>query len=157
MSKKSPPPDGGKKKKGKKGKKGADSVELEPGQILVVHQEGVPFLIVVLVAAVLSAPTLLQYVVGSMAFEGVMVRVFAALAVSWLLTHLVYGVVEAIRPKDGPIAVTLSEPDHAHPTYEPPPAPAALSGSVVDETPYVPDLDLDLNLPPTPPAVLAAE
>ena len=87
MSRKSRPPKT--KGKGRKGKKGAVTTE---SSTVVEEAYGPPFGIVVLVAIVLSIPALLQFVDGTMAFDSAAIRFLAALAVSWILIHLVYTV-----------------------------------------------------------------
>lgn len=88
MSRKSRPP----KTKGRKGKKGTEGTATTQSSTVVEEAYGPPFGIVVLVAIVLSIPALLQFVDGTMAFDSAAIRFLAALAVSWILIHLVYTV-----------------------------------------------------------------
>lgn len=59
---------------------------------------GVPFGVVVLVAAVMSIPTILQMTDETMSFDGGVTRLLIALAVAWLLSNLVYAVIDGMRP-----------------------------------------------------------
>lgn len=84
MSPKSRPPKSA--KKGKKGKHSATTV--------VVEEEagGPPFGIVVLFAVVMTIPSFLRFAQSTMKFDETILRFLAALAVSWILVHLVYAV-----------------------------------------------------------------
>ena len=70
--------------KGKKGKKSEKGKGQASGRQIVVETRphGVPFAIVVLVACVMSLPSLLRFLAGSLLFDALMMRLFAALAVS---------------------------------------------------------------------------
>lgn len=93
---------------------------------------GVPFGVVVLLAAVMSISTILQMADETMTFDAGATRLLIALAVAWLLTNLVYAVVDGMRPDVGAVDVTVetaTEPvdypaDYSQaPTapYQPPP------------------------------------
>ncbi len=94
MSRKSRPP----KAKGRKGKKAKAAAARA-----AVDSYGPPFGLIVLIAVVLSIPSLTQFVDGSMAFDSTVLRFMAALAVSWLLINLVYAVAHSFR-KEAPEA-----------------------------------------------------
>ncbi|MDO5628646.1 MAG: hypothetical protein Q4G43_10030 [Mobilicoccus sp.] len=88
MSRKSRPPKADKKKKGKKGKKSETTIVEE----VIVEEPGLPFGVVVLIALVMSLPSLMGFFDGALAFRPMMVRLLAALLVSWLLCYLVWSV-----------------------------------------------------------------
>lgn len=93
MSPKSRPPKGANGgKTGRKGKKGAVSSTVEE---IVVEESGVPFGLVVLIALAMTLPTLMAFFDGSLEFRPTVVRLLAALLVSWLLCTLVHSVVRA--------------------------------------------------------------
>ncbi len=104
MSRKSRPPKT--KGKGRKGKKGTVTTETST---VVEEAYGPPFGIVVLVAIVLSIPTLLQFVDGTMAFDSTVIRFLAALAVSWILIHLVYTVASSFSKETTTTKTTTME------------------------------------------------
>ncbi|WP_226346405.1 hypothetical protein [Agilicoccus flavus] len=97
MSPKSRPP------KGKKGKKGAKGTAGSTTETVVEETGGVPFGIVVLGAFVMSLPAIMGFVEGTMPFDETCLRFLAALAVAWLLSHLVYAVAASFL-KEGPNA-----------------------------------------------------
>lgn len=137
MSRKSRQPDGagqgGKKStKGTKGTRGrGDDVSTAQRTLVVETQPpGVPFPIVVLLAAVISLPSLANYTAGGLQFDALMVRVLAALAVSWLLSTLVYAVFESMRPPE--VTAVLDLP--AEEAFESVAAQGALSGTIVEES-----------------------
>jgi hypothetical protein len=67
-----------------------------------------PFGLIVAIAVVLAAPTVMMSLDGAIPFDAAVVRFLAALAVSWLLTNLVLGVARAMMaPRDR----DLEEPD----------------------------------------------
>lgn len=121
----------GQDKKAAKGKKGKKGQPVTGQRQLVVESqpEGVPFAIVVLLAAVMSMPSVANYVAGGLAFDALMVRVMAALAVSWLLSQLVYAVFEAMRPPEVTAIVELP-PEEA---FEAVSRQGALTGTIVDD------------------------
>ena len=87
---KSRPPKG---KKGNKGRAGGSHAANALGTEVVVEEHGgVPFGIVVLGAFVISLPATMAFVSGTMPFDVACLRFLAALAVTWLLCHLVYAV-----------------------------------------------------------------
>lgn len=134
MSKKSRQPDGADPKAGKKGKKGkkgkGGDVDGAKRQLVVESQPpGVPFPIVVLLAAVMALPSVTGYMNGGLAFDALMVRILAGLAVSWLLCTLVHAVVESMRPAEVQAVVELP-PEEA---YENLASRGALSGTIVDD------------------------
>ncbi|GMA41039.1 hypothetical protein [Mobilicoccus caccae] len=94
MSRKSRPPKGGgaRGKKGRKGKKGSSTTYEE---VIVEESGGLPFGLVVLIALVMTLPTLTAFFDGSLEFRPTVVRLLAALLVSWLLCQLVYSVVKS--------------------------------------------------------------
>lgn len=109
MSKKSQPRDAAPrgKKKGK-GKRGADPGGPQGNGVTPTRPTGVPFAVVVFLAGALAMPSINNHLAGGLAFDALMLRVFAALAVAWLLSHLVYGVFLAMRP-DGSVAAPVGE------------------------------------------------
>ncbi|WP_116115039.1 hypothetical protein [Austwickia chelonae] len=135
MSRKSRQPDpkgsaDGKKKRGRRGRKDEDQVAraqlvVDPGP------QGVPFAVVVVVAALMSLPTVSMYMSGGVRFDAMMVRILAALAVSWLLSNLVYAVFESMRPKEVKAVVELP-PEQAFDVMTGQ-APNPLTGTVVGE------------------------
>lgn len=102
MSPKSRPP----KAKGKKGKKGDAAAAT---QTIVEEASGPPFGIIVLFAVVLSMAPLMQFVEGTMAFDGAVLRFLAALAVSWILTNLVYAVAHSFGGTETETTTSLSD------------------------------------------------
>ncbi len=155
MSRKSRQPDDGadtsstKRKKGKKGKSSTGEAKL----VVSSKPEGVPFSVVVLMAAALSLPSVSVYLGGGLAFDALMMRVFAALAVSWLLSQLVYAVFEWMRPSEVQAVVELP-PGEAFEALSGTPAPA-LTGTIVGEPeeadPFeLPALEPLEPLPPQP-------
>ncbi|MCA0437373.1 MAG: hypothetical protein M9891_00245 [Austwickia sp.] len=157
MSKKSRQPDAakaGKKGKGKKGK-GAKGSPTAGQRSLVVESRppGVPFPVVVLLTAVISLPTVANYLAGGLRFDAMIIRVMAALAVSWLLSSLVFAVVESMRPTQVTAIVDLPPAE----AYEALAAQGPLSGTIMDPV-GDPDPDPDpfavdplAPLPPVPP------
>ncbi len=100
MSRKSQQPDSEEKKKGKKGRKGKKDAREGVTTIVIEETPDLPpFGISVLVATVLSIPSILHYVDGNMAFDAMILRYLAALVVSWALVNLVYGVAKSFRPQ----------------------------------------------------------
>lgn len=91
MSRKSRPPKAG------KGAKGADEGAHSSSGLVVEESYGPPFGIVVLIALVLSIPSLAQFVEGTLPFDAAALRGIAALAVSWILVHLVHGVASSFE------------------------------------------------------------
>lgn len=104
MSPKSRPP----KTKGRKGKKGRTQ---EPENTIVIEEPptGPPFGLVVLIALVMSIPSLMSFVDGSMQFDSAALRFLAALAVSWLLVNLVYGVAKSFDKEETTTTTTITE------------------------------------------------
>lgn len=101
MSRKSPQPDAGGKgrKKGKgKGKKGAKTEGTYTE--VVVEEAGVPFGLVVLIALVLSLPSLVGFMDGTIEFRPAIMRLLGSLLVSWLMCQLVYSVVKSFGTKE---------------------------------------------------------
>lgn len=78
---------------------------------------GVPFGVVVLFAAVMSVPTLVQMAEETMSFDAGVTRLLVALAVAWLLTNLVYAVIDGMRPDVQKVEVELQAP--VAPGYQP--------------------------------------
>ena len=109
MSRKSRPPKT--KGKGRKGKKGAVTTETST---VVEEAYGPPFGVVVLVAIILSIPALLQFVDGTMAFDSTVIRFLLALAVSWILIHLVYTVASSFTKETTTTTTTtaVDAPDY---------------------------------------------
>jgi hypothetical protein len=140
MSKKSRQPEGSGKadKKGKKAKKGkgADADAAQRRLVVESRPQGVPFPIVVLLAAVMTLPSVTNYMGGGLEFDALMVRALAALAVSWLLAGLVYAVFESMRPTEVTAVVELP-PEQA---YDAVAARGALSGTIVED-PLAPEPD----------------
>lgn len=103
MSPKSRPP----KTKGRKGKKGRQQSE----NTIVIEEPptGPPFGLVVLIALVLSIPSLMSFVDGTMQFDSAALRFLAALAVSWLLVNLVYGVAKSFEKEETTTTTTITE------------------------------------------------
>lgn len=93
MSRKSRPPESGKKSKGKKGRKGKkeSSVVVEE----IIEEGGLPFGLVVLIALMMSLPSLMAFFDGTLDFRPTIVRLLAALLVSWLLVALVHSVFQS--------------------------------------------------------------
>lgn len=92
--------------KGKKGKKGgAHAANVAGTEVVVEEHGGVPFGIVVLGAFVISLPATMAFVSGTMPFDVACLRFLAALAVTWLLCHLVYAVGSSFL-RQGPEKVT---------------------------------------------------
>lgn len=109
MSPKSRPPETA-GKKGKKRKKGAKGGSVAAHAVVVEETaSGPPFGIIVLFAVVLSMAPLMQFVEGTMPFDAAVLRFLAALAVSWILTNLVYavatsfGATETTQPPETPV------------------------------------------------------
>lgn len=102
MSRKSRPPKT--KGKGRKGKKAA----VTETTAVVEEAYGPPFGVVVLVAIILSIPALLQFVDGTMAFDSTAIRFLLALAVSWILIHLVYSVASSFTKETTTTTTTSS-------------------------------------------------
>ncbi|MBW3083909.1 hypothetical protein KEM60_00091 [Austwickia sp. TVS 96-490-7B] len=134
MSKKSRQPEaaaqGGKGgKKGRRGKKGQAEEGTRAQLVVETAPEGVPFAVVVLLAMVMCLPSLSTYQAGGLAFDALMMRVFAALAVAWLLSHLVYAVVEAVRPPkvEAVVEIPPEQAFHAMARQD------ALSGRIVSD------------------------
>lgn len=100
---------------------------------------GLPFGIVVLFAAVMSIPTILQMADETMSFDAGIVRLLVALAVAWLLSYLVHAVIDAMRPDVEEVDVTVETPPADLPGY-----PEA--GGV---PPYPTVGDDDVSYPPT--------
>lgn len=102
MSPKSRPPErgkGGKKgRKGKKGRQASDASEVRYQEI--VEERGVPFGLVVLIAVVMTLPSLTGFFDGTMEFRPVIVRLLAALLVAWLLCQLVYSVIKSFGKEE---------------------------------------------------------
>ncbi|GAB77776.1 hypothetical protein SAMN05421595_0278 [Austwickia chelonae] len=153
MSRKSRRPEpegaaGGKKKRGRRGRKGEPEVArahlvVDPGP------QGVPFAVVVVVAALMSLPTVSMYMSGGLRFDAMMVRVLAALAVSWLLSNLVYAVFDSMRPKEVKAVVELP-PEQAFDVMTGQ-TPNPLTGTVVgDDLPVRDPYALDPVEPPAP-------
>lgn len=114
MSRKSRQPDEGSKKK-KRGRrnKGGDEESTGRAQMVVeTRPPGVPFAVIVLVAAAMSSPSISLFLADGLRFDALMVRVFAALAVSWLLANLVWAVFDSMRPPETKALVELP-PDQA--------------------------------------------
>ncbi len=84
-------------------------------------RQGVPFGVVVLFAAVMSVPTILQMAEETLSFDAGITRLLVALAVAWLLSNLVYAVIDGMRPAAEHVEVELEAP--AAPRYEPPAEP----------------------------------
>lgn len=160
----------GEGKRGRKGKRGAKGAPETAGRQLVVETqpEGVPFAVVVLFAALMSVPSVLQYLDSALAFDAMMVRIFAALAVAWLLSHLVYAVFESMRPPEVSAVLELP-PEQAYQALAgtgdgvltgaviPPvtPAPAADDPFALDPLP--PESDPPVPPDPVPPAALPGQ
>ncbi len=104
MSPKSRPP----KTKGRKGKKGRTQ-ESENTIVIEEPPTGPPFGLVVLIALVMSIPSLMSFVDGSMQFDSAALRFLAALAVSWLLVNLVYGVAKSFDKEETTTTTTITE------------------------------------------------
>lgn len=66
-------------------------------------RRGVPFGVVVLLATTMSIPTIWQMADESMSFDAGVTRLLIALAVAWLLSNLVYAVIDGMRPDEGGI------------------------------------------------------
>ena len=111
----------------------------------------------------MSVPSVLQYLDSALAFDAMMVRIFAALAVAWLLSHLVYAVFESMRPPEVSAVLDLP-PEQAYQALAltadcvltgaviPPAAPTAGAGA--EDDPFALDpLDPD---PGTPEPVASA-
>lgn len=107
MSRKSRPPKPG--KKAKKGKKGA-SVDSRVVEEVVVETVGPPFGLVVLIALVLTIPSLMSFMDGDMTFQSTAMRFLGALAVSWLLVQLVYSVITSFETEETTTVVTETPP-----------------------------------------------
>ncbi|HYO17513.1 MAG TPA: hypothetical protein VES02_02445 [Dermatophilaceae bacterium] len=82
---------------------------------------GVPFGVVVLLAAVMSLPTILQMSDSTMAFEDGVTRLLVALGVAWLLTNLVYAVVDSMSEDEVAVMVAAEPPLSGAPGYLPAP------------------------------------
>lgn len=77
---------------------------------------GVPFGVVVLLAAVMSMPTILSMASQAMSFDAGITRLLIALGVAWLLTTLVTSVIDGMRPDVPPIERAGPSPfDQPHP------------------------------------------
>lgn len=111
MSPKSRPPKAAKGKKGKKGKVTSTTVVVE-------ENNGPPFGIVVLIAVVMSIPSITHFVDGTMAFDATVLRFLAALAVSWILVHLVYAVAHSFQSEETTVTktTTIDDPFASDPT-----------------------------------------
>ncbi|WP_168582401.1 hypothetical protein [Gephyromycinifex aptenodytis] len=119
MSRKSRPPKA--PKKGKKGKKGAAQDEhLE----IVIEESGPPFGLVVLIALVLSIPSLMSFMDGDMSFQNTVIRFLGALAVAWLLVQLVYSVIASFAAQERTTVITEGPPPgYPSDQYRPAPDP----------------------------------
>lgn len=125
MSRKSRQPDAAATgRKGKKGAKGKKGKQTGVTYTEVVEEGGLPFGVVVLVALAMSLPSLMGLIDGTLEFRPVIVRLLAALVVSWLLCQLVYSVMTSATPATTKTEVRIEE--------EPPPAS-------YDEGPYEQD------------------
>ena len=112
MSAKSRRPKATKARKGTKGRKGGSE------RSILVESEfaGPPFGIIVLIATVLSMPTLMHFVDGTVAFDTTVLRFLAALTCSWILVHLVYAVAHSFPRQE---KVTPAEPAPASAPRDP--------------------------------------
>lgn len=109
MSRKSRPPKAGKKgAKGKKGTKG--SARNQVVEEVIIEEVGPPFGLVVLIALVLSIPSLMPFMDGDMSFQNTVIRFLGALAVSWLLVQLVYSVISTFHADEATATVIRQEP-----------------------------------------------
>lgn len=141
----------GKGKRGKKGKKRGKGEPEAVGRQLVIETrpEGVPFAVVVLFAALMSVPSVLQYLESALAFDAMMVRIFAALAVAWLLSHLVYAVFESMRPPEVSAVLDLP-PEQAYQALAGT-SDGVLTGAVIPPVAPVPTVDDPFALDPLDP------
>lgn len=129
MSRKSRPDKPAKGGKGKKGKKNAVASSRVVEEI--VEPSGPPFGMIVLIAVVLSIPSLMRFMDGDMEFRATMVRFLGGLAVSWVLCQLVYSVIASFKTETTTQVEHQTHQENPYPPagpYRPPPMPDPAPG-----------------------------
>lgn len=77
---------------------------------MIIGEVGPPFGLVVLIAVVLSIPSLMAFMDGDMSFQNTVIRFLGALAVSWLLVQLVYSVISTFHNDETSIVMSQEPP-----------------------------------------------
>ncbi len=151
MSRKSRPPKP--EKKGKKGKKGAEEAVATTTITVEEPRIGAPYEVVVIFAAILASPTIMAYLNKEVPFDTAAVRALIALGVSWVLTNLVYVVVQGMRPTEDEVTIESAVVTGTVPPYLPysPPAYAAPMGAAGPMGSTGPIVPPGADLPPEPP------
>lgn len=120
-------PGGRSARKARTGKRSAAAGGGSRQPVGAAPSRGVPFPAVVLLAAVMTLPSLVHYLSGGLEFDAFMIRALAGLAVAYALFGLVYVVLETVRP-DATGAVAELPPRQSYATMA---AEGPLSGTIV--------------------------
>ena len=151
MSRKSRPPKP--EKKGKKGKKGAEEALATTTITVEEPRVGAPYEVVVIFAAILASPTILAYLNKEVPFDAAAVRALIALGVSWVLTNLVFVVVQGMRPTEDEVTLESSVVTGTVPAYLPYSPPPAYAGPMGAASPMPSAGPMGASGPIVPPGV----